>query len=318
MEEADGIRMSKLKLCMWACIWSFLMTGCSALWSEEALEAESTKVYVEMNVAQPEYGEEKDAATEVEDLSEQEVSGETPESGEQEPGADMGQNVPENNLSEGVTAMGQATTGDVAVEGMDETLQEMPQENPYAYFEDALFIGDSRTVGLREYGIFENSDFFATPGLSIYAIPRTTVTVHDLEDISLEELLEKKDYGKIYLMLGMNELGYNFEQTVERYRAFVEDLQAKEPDAKLYLCANQHVTLLRTENDDIFNNPNINKINEEIRKLAEEKELTYLDVNVLFDDENGNLNEEYTSDDSHILGTYYADWCEWLVENISE
>ena len=98
----------------------------------------------------------------------------------------------------------------------------------------------------------------------------------------------------------------------------MEDLQIKEPDAKLYLCANQHVTLLRTENDDIFNNPNINKMNEEIRKLAEEKELTYLDVNVLFDDENGNLNEEYTSDDSHILGTYYADWCEWLAENISE
>ena len=50
MEEANGIRMKQLKICILAGIWSFLMTGCSALYSAEPLvmEAESTKVYVEM------------------------------------------------------------------------------------------------------------------------------------------------------------------------------------------------------------------------------------------------------------------------------
>lgn len=183
-----------------------------------------------------------------------------------------------------------------------------------SYFDDALFIGDSRTVGLREYGLFDNADYFATPGLSIYSIPNTEIAIHDSEKISFEKLLEQKDYGKIYLMLGMNELGYNFETTLERYRAFVEDLQTKEPEAILYLCANMHVTITRSENDEIFNNANINKINSEIEALAEEKNLPFLNVNTLFDDESGNLNEEYTSDDSHVLGKYYESWCEWLQD----
>ncbi len=303
--------MRKLRLCMWACIWSFLMTGCSALWNggQLLLEAESTKVYVEMN----------------EEAAQEAVTQESVEEDLQQDMADSMQSMEEvieqtTDTGEEKEVMGATvhTGTDVSEEGVPEQEGVPELQEDYSYFDDALFIGDSRTVGLREYGLFENSDFFATPGLSIYAIPRTKVTVHDLEDVMLEDLLAQKDYGKIYLMLGMNELGYDFEQTVERYRTFVEDLQAKEPQAKLYLCANMHVTVVRTEHDDIFNNSNINKMNEEICKLAEEKELSYLDINIVFDDENGNLNEEYTSDDSHILGKYYEDWCKWLAENISE
>lgn len=291
--------MKQLKICILAGIWSFLMTGCSALYRAEPLvmEAESTKVYVEMK---------------------EEVSEEVPVVSEESKEEDVQQEGTDEVISSEVM-VGQSETGDAGTDIPEESQEsEMEPGEEYAYFDDALFIGDSRTAGLREYGLFDNSDFFATPGLSIYAIPKTKVTVHEWEDVKLEELLANKSYGKIYLMLGMNELGYNFEQTVERYRAFVEELQEKQPQAKLYLCANLHVTIVRTENDDIFNNANINKMNEEIRKLAQEKELPYLDVNILFDDENGNLNEEYTSDDSHVLGKYYEDWCKWLAENISE
>lgn len=183
------------------------------------------------------------------------------------------------------------------------------------YFSDALFIGDSRTVGLQLYGTLDNADYFATPGLSLYTIPRTKVTIGEYEDITLEELLEKKDYGKIYLMLGINELGYNFDTTVEKYNELVSQLRMAEPDAVLYVCANLHVTITRHENDEIHNNDSINKINAEIAKLADRKDIFYLDVNTLFDDEAGNLNEEYTSDDSHVLGTYYEEWCNWLGDN---
>lgn len=184
-------------------------------------------------------------------------------------------------------------------------------ESDSTYFDDALFIGDSRTVGLKEYGTLNNADYFATPGLSVYTVPKTRMAVGD-EELSLEDFLEQKDYGKIYLMLGMNELGYDFAQTVERYRTFVEELLSSEPGVILYLCANMHVTITRSENDTIYNNASINRMNAEIENLAEEKELPYLDINVLFDDEQGNLNAEYASDDSHVLGRYYETWCEWL------
>ncbi len=186
------------------------------------------------------------------------------------------------------------------------------------YFKDTLFIGDSRTAGLRQFGYFETADFFATPGLSVYAIPQTKVEVGELGKLKLQELLEQKEYTKIYVMLGMNELGYRFPQTVEKYRNFIEDLQDWEPCATLYLCANLHVTSTRSDNDKFFNNENIDKMNLEIQTLAEEKELVYLDINELFDDENGNLDKEIASDDSHVTVENYIVWCDWLVEQMEE
>ncbi len=183
------------------------------------------------------------------------------------------------------------------------------------YFSDALFIGDSRTMGLQLYGTLDNADYFATPGLSLYTIPKTKLDVGEHEDITLTELLEQEDYGKIYLMLGINELGYHFDTTMEKYQTLVNELREQEPEGILYVCANLHVTSTRHENDEIHNNNNIDKINAQIEALADNKNIFYLDVNVLFDDEEGNLNEEVASDDSHVLGIYYEDWCDWLGEN---
>lgn len=204
------------------------------------------------------------------------------------------------------------------------TLEPVPTPEPEVYeftvsekeyFSDALFIGDSRTMGLQLYGTLDNADYFAAPGLSLYAIPRTKVDVGEYQEIGLTELLEKKEYGKIYLMLGINELGYDFDRTLEKYHEMVELLRTQEPEAVLYLCANLHVTGVRDALDEVHNNERIDKINAEISTLADRKDIFYLDINVLFDDEEGNLSEEVASDDSHVLGAYYADWCTWLEEH---
>ena len=47
--------------------------------------------------------------------------------------------------------------------------------------------------------------------------------------------------------------------------------------------------------------------------MADNRKLIYLDVNELFDDEGGNLAEQYTADNAHVLGKYYADWVEWIL-----
>ena len=184
-----------------------------------------------------------------------------------------------------------------------------------SYFADALFIGDSRTVGLQMYGYLSNADYFATPGLSVYSLPRTKLTVGERKDVKLTELLEQKEYKKIYLMLGINELGYNFEKTVSKYKELVTQLQQQEPGAVIYVCANLHVTALRDENDKTHNNANIDRINAEIAALEDKKNIFYLDINELFDDANGDLGKEYASDDTHVSGEYYEEWCVWLQQH---
>ena len=44
-----------------------------------------------------------------------------------------------------------------------------PEPGPVdeSYFDDAVFLGDSRTVGLRAFGSFNNSGYFAKTGISV-------------------------------------------------------------------------------------------------------------------------------------------------------
>ena len=47
--------------------------------------------------------------------------------------------------------------------------------------------------------------------------------------------------------------------------------------------------------------------------MADGESIFYLDVNPLFDDAQGCLASEYTTDHTHILGKYYSTWVEWLL-----
>lgn len=186
---------------------------------------------------------------------------------------------------------------------------------PPEYFDDALFIGDSRTVGLMEYGSIKNATFFASTGMDIYKIYSTKVNVGKQGKIDLMSLLENNKYSKVYIMLGINELGYNFDNTIKKYSELIDTIRSCQPDAIIYIESNMHVSGSRSASDSIFNNANINKFNHMLASLADTKNAYYLDVNPLFDDANGNLREDYTYDNTHVLGKHYKTWTDWIAEN---
>ncbi len=179
--------------------------------------------------------------------------------------------------------------------------------------EDALFIGDSRTMGLLEYSGLE-CDFFASVGMSVYNIQKSTVSVPSVGKVTLKELLSNKKYGKIYLMIGINELGYDLGQTASEYEKLVNFIREQQPDAKLFLQANLHVTKKKSDSHDYIKNTNINTLNEKIAKFADGKNIFYLDVNPVYDDANHALSEDYTSDGVHLYAKHYAEWAEWIAE----
>ena len=183
-------------------------------------------------------------------------------------------------------------------------------------FSDALFIGDSRTIGLMQYGNMEHATFFADSGMSVFLLEIKSAYNEELGKTSFDELLEKKSFGKIFLMLGINELGYSFEKIQKKYQEILEKIIQKQDSASIYLCANLHVTAKQSQQDEIYNNENINRVNEMISNFADGETIFYIDVNELFDDENGCLSEKYASDSFHIWGKYYADWVEWLREEV--
>lgn len=190
-----------------------------------------------------------------------------------------------------------------------------PPEKPENPFEGALFIGDSRTVGIGKYAGIQEADFFASTGMSVYSLFTKKVDMADRKGVLLEDLLAEKTYDRIYLMLGINELGYNFDRTVETYGQVVEALRALQPQAYIHIQANLHVTQAKSDSDQLFTNANINRLNEALAGLADDRAVFYMDVNPAFDDETGNLGADLTWDGVHLLSKHYSLWADWLREN---
>jgi hypothetical protein len=185
---------------------------------------------------------------------------------------------------------------------------------PNQYFDDALFIGDSRTVGLSEYAPFSGATYFASIGMSAHSAMCTKVSMPSIGKLTLTQLLKSRSFGKVYIMLGINELGYRFDSIISAYTKVLETIKQLQPDAIIYIEANLHVTKSKSDGDNIINNKAIDNLNESLSELADGKSIFYIDVNEKFDDENGNLADTYTSDNAHLLGKYYADWGQWICK----
>lgn len=191
---------------------------------------------------------------------------------------------------------------------------EAPAEVPASddYFKDVLFIGDSRTVGLASYAPIDGATYFATVGLSTYKIDKAVSEVPGTKDQTFAQVLSAKQYGKVYIMLGINEIGNDFNYTIEHYRALVSQIQQKLPDAIIILEANLHVAYSRSATDSVVNNPRINTLNAELAGMADNQKIYYQDINPVFDDENGCLKADYTSDGTHPYAKHYLTWSDWL------
>lgn len=179
---------------------------------------------------------------------------------------------------------------------------------------DALFIGDSRTVGLSEYADINGADFFATVGMNVYNIHKDAVSVPSVGKVTLTQLLSYKKYGKIYIMLGINELGYNIDSTIAKYRELIDFVREKQPDALIFIQANLHVTKSRSDSDKVINNPAVDKLNKRLADFADGKTVFYLDANPIFDDPSGNLSSDKAGDSAHPYAKYYAEWGKWIVK----
>lgn len=185
-----------------------------------------------------------------------------------------------------------------------------------SYFDDALFIGDSRTVGIKKYTDLGNASFYSETGMSIYNIFDKKLlepTISD-EKKSLEDVLTENTYGKIYLMVGINELGRGTADTYfAEYSKVIERIRQLQPEAIIFIEGNMNVTKEKSDNDPIFNNVNIGIRNAKIAALANQKDIFYIDINEAVTDDEGYLMDEYTFDDVHLKAKYYSIWKEFLL-----
>lgn len=187
-----------------------------------------------------------------------------------------------------------------------------------SYFDDAAFIGDSRTIGLFDYAGFTNADFYADNGFCAFSWKKKgTVTLQNVhEKVNLEEALTNKEYKKVYLLVGMNDCGYgDTEAFKETYEEMVEMLEDKQPNAIIYLVAIMNVTKQKSEQQNIFTSIHINDKNVAIAECANGINRFYLDYNDLYSDEEGYLLSSYSFDGIHLYGNKYEPWATFFKEH---
>ena len=199
-----------------------------------------------------------------------------------------------------------------------------------SYFDDACFIGHSIVVGMQTYFSLPNPDFYAVGGISASSMLNYSKfelsTTHKDEDGNtvndtgtLEQVLTEKsgEYGKVYIMLGSNELSveaYQPDTYYENMLELVKVVKTAQPNAKIYLIATIPVSKDKSIHNLTYTRNNILAFNKKLMELSTNENVYYLDAFDLFADDDGYLPASYClADGIHILKPQYEQFKDFLL-----
>ncbi|MGI5894677.1 MAG: GDSL-type esterase/lipase family protein [Candidatus Merdivicinus sp.] len=208
----------------------------------------------------------------------------------------------------------------LAPSGYDFT-QPVPEREAVSedYFQDAVFIGDSRTEGFILYAGLSDTTAYTHKGLMVNTAFTSPVVNLDGQKCSVVEALEKTSFSKVYLMLGINETGWEYSNLfIEKYGELIDRIQEINPDAVIYVQSILPVSSEVSNSHDYLKNEKIDEYNTLIRQMAEEKEVYYVDVASAVADENGVLPADAATDGIHLNKEYCQKWLSYLLTHTVE
>ncbi len=183
------------------------------------------------------------------------------------------------------------------------------------YFNNSLFIGDSRMSGFEIYKKLPGASYFCYSSASVFNIFDKEDKVENFGNVKLLDLLSAHKYDKIYIMLGINNLQTNFYNHKQKYKEVLDTIADLQPGTIIYLIANFHVTDVEDLTKPFLTNKNIDDVNNFIKNYADNAQIFYLDANPMYDDEFGNLRLEYSTDNIHIHVVHYDKFLVYLLNN---
>ena len=186
-----------------------------------------------------------------------------------------------------------------------------------AFFDNAVFLGDSRTGGLELYSGLKHGTYYWAQGMSVFRVDREDSKAFSIdgEDYTLLGALSLRSYDAVYIMMGVNELGYPVASYESALSKLVDRVLAAQPEAVVYL------QILPPLNDAMcrakglayyINSDNLRAFNEVIQRVAAEKKVALLNIAEVYADENGQLPEKLSYDGCHFVYGAYSRWANYL------
>ena len=187
-----------------------------------------------------------------------------------------------------------------------------------SFFDDALFIGDSRMVNVANYARLGSADYFADVGMTVFKMFSTTASDKNFGATDLGSLLRSKRYSHIFVMLGLNEAGYPLGNLFDTYQSDLEQLRQLQPGATIYILKVYGVTADVAAGNPSFAHSRLTAVNQGFADLADGDRIRCLDSDVLFCGDDGFMLPEYTGDGVHPYGKFAYLFSQWLCEQITQ
>lgn len=189
---------------------------------------------------------------------------------------------------------------------------ETPVEDDY--FADVLFLGDSRTHGLQLYGGLTTGTYFHAVGATVESVfSKATQEIEGGKKLPIVDALEGQTCSKVYVMLGVNELGWPMaEKFGEQFGLLVDRVREELPEAEVVIQSILPVSAKQDAKKTYVNNKRIVIYNEMLVALAQEKQCPYLNVAEAVSDENGFLKSNFTTDGVHLNIAGSKEWVAYL------
>lgn len=164
---------------------------------------------------------------------------------------------------------------------------------------DIVFLGNSITEGGLWSEIFNNARV-KNRGIG----GETTQQVLD----RLYQVTNGKP-KKVFLMIGINDLRDDpamTDKAIANIGKIIDRIKSESPKTKLYV-----QSILPVSKDRVNRDRELRRANPVIKRICDEKGVTFIDLYSAFADEEGYLNKEYTIKDGlHLNGTGYMKWAE--------
>ena len=105
-----------------------------------------------------------------------------------------------------------------------------------SYFDDAVFIGDSRTEGLIINTGLSNATSYVYKGLMVDTVFTKPAVNQDGKKRSVMDAMKSTQFSKVYIMLGINETGWVYSQILQsKYGDIIDGIREINPGAVIYI-----------------------------------------------------------------------------------
>ena len=184
------------------------------------------------------------------------------------------------------------------------------------YFDDAVFIGDSRSEGLYINTGLSNATFLTHQGLMVDEVYTKKVVEVNGTKTTVMDALASTSFSKVYIMLGINETGWVYEDIfIEKYGEIIDGIREINPDAVIYVQSILPVSNEVSNTHSYIKNEKISTYNQLLQEMAEEKDVYYLNVAEAVAASDGSLPEDAATDGIHLKKEPCQTWLNYLREH---